>query len=665
MGRRAAWSAAESIADGRELPPDLDSRLAEQLGIIARVADVHRDPAQALAGQRWGQLHLVERLAEGAFAEVFRAWDTRLEREVALKLLYPSQAHPTVDRAFAEARMLARVRHPNVVTVFGADVSQGRVGVWMELLAGRTLQSQQRAGMVVGARQAAEVGSQLCDALAAVHAAGVVHGDVKPSNVMIASDGRLVLTDFGAGADRLSPPRPSTYGTPRWMAPELLEGSVLTPAADIYGAGAVLYWLLTGDPPMLASGGSAASVSLADRRPDLPPVFAGVIQRAVSPDPLVRQGTAQALGDALVAALKFRRSRSRLTLAVLAATLTLLMGGGGWMAREALSATLPAAADHASQAAYLKARYEWNKRTPEGFLAARDRFEEAVALDPGYASAYAGLADTYLLLAEFGVAPDSEALPRAEAAARRALSLNPRLAPAWTSLAYLHVIAGRLVEGKEHYRRAISLDPNYPTARHWYALTIVDEQPDEAIVQISRALELDPFSRAISTDLAMVYWRAGQLRLAAEQFARNAQLFPEFVEAHIQLGRVLLAAGRFEEAAAGLEEAHRRFGDHQVLVKELAVAYALSGQETAARAALSTLVGMAERMRIAPWLIGQIHAALGDVEAAIAWLTRSREQGDRHRPRDLSDPSFSPVRNDPRMIGLMMTEISSGPASKK
>lgn len=259
---------------------------------------------------RWGPLEALEKLGEGSFGEVFRARDPRLDREVALKLQHPLRQHTLVSRSdfIGEARRLARVRHPNVVVVHGADVHDGRTGLWLELVDGCTLAELVAHNGPMGAGEAVAVGMDLCAALAAVHAAGLVHADVKPSNVMRERGGRIVLMDFGAGLD-LSPGAATgpVCGTPAVTAPEILRGSPPTPAADLYSLGSLLYFLLTARFPfdattvaeLVARQDRGESVPLADRRPDLPHALVQVVERALDPDPERRFRSAGELRRAL------------------------------------------------------------------------------------------------------------------------------------------------------------------------------------------------------------------------------------------------------------------------------------------------------------------------------------------------------------------------------
>lgn len=242
----------------------------------------------------WGSLEVLEKLGEGSFGEVFRARDEVLQREVALKLHRPGVSRRLAARAdfLGEARRLARVRHPNVVVVHGADEHNGRTGLWLDLIDGCTLTELARQSGPLGPGEATAVAMDLCGAVAAVHAAGLVHADIKPSNVMRERGGRIVLMDFGAGVD-LTPEVPSgpVCGTPAVMAPEVLRGEVPTPATDVYSLGALLYFLLTGRYPveaetlaeLAARQQRGESVPLADRRPDVPDSLLKVIEKALDP----------------------------------------------------------------------------------------------------------------------------------------------------------------------------------------------------------------------------------------------------------------------------------------------------------------------------------------------------------------------------------------------
>jgi serine/threonine-protein kinase len=252
---------------------------------------------------------VIDKVGRGGFGAVYRAWDGTLEREVALKLIPTSNRVVDVSRARKEAQRLARVRHPNVVTIHGADLHDEHFGLWMELIHGSTLRDLLRVQGTMSAQEAASIGIDLCHAVAAVHRAGLLHGDIKASNVMREEGGRIVLMDFGAGGQipRDGEPPSRLTGTPAYLAPEALAGDKVSVASDIYSLGVLLYQLVTGTFPV--EGNTRGEIAMAhaqrrcvqirDVRPDLSPAFVSVIDRALAHDPADRYKSAGEFGAAL------------------------------------------------------------------------------------------------------------------------------------------------------------------------------------------------------------------------------------------------------------------------------------------------------------------------------------------------------------------------------
>ena len=310
-GRPVDWDSAESSASSGDQRAQI-----RHFRTLAAIAALHREseapqtemPAAAKAEQ-WGPLRLLERIGEGSFGEVYRAWDTKLAREVALKLLRhrESTADWNEDRALEEGRLLARVRHPNVVTVFGADRIGDRVGIWMEFVRGRTLQQVLTAHGALSASEATAIGLDLCLALSAVHRAGLLHRDVKAQNVMREDGGRIVLMDFGAGREDLGERPVELAGTPLYLAPEVFEGAPATVRSDIYSVGVLLYHLVTSSYPVV--GRTVAEIRdacsqrrrswLRDHRPDLTDRFVQAVERALEFDPDLRYESVGAMESAL------------------------------------------------------------------------------------------------------------------------------------------------------------------------------------------------------------------------------------------------------------------------------------------------------------------------------------------------------------------------------
>lgn len=302
-----------------------------QFEALAKIAALHRQLGlgdTAAAGEAtekgepaaWGHLRLLDRIGAGAFGEVFRAWDSHLDREVALKLLGPLRPGARDDRGWVieEARHLASIRHPNVVTVYGADRQQGTVGFWTELIHGQTLAALVGERGPIDPDEAIGIAIDVCRAVAAVHAAGLLHRDIKANNVMREEGGRIVLLDFGATknvlldsapGDRIGDPHGPT-GTPLYVAPELWRQRPATPQSDLYSIGVLLYFLLSGRYPIegetVADVGEAhragAPVSLRDRRPGLRADIIDIVDRALAGDPRQRFATVGDLERALSAA---------------------------------------------------------------------------------------------------------------------------------------------------------------------------------------------------------------------------------------------------------------------------------------------------------------------------------------------------------------------------
>ncbi len=250
---------AKAIADGRRPDwrslSDAESRV-EAYRTLSDIADSFRggDPHSEAPREvlfNWRHLEVVEQIGAGAFGEVHRAYDPILRRDVALKI-----ARDDPERRFdpwmviAEARSMARLRHPNILAVHGADEDGGRVGVWCDLLEGRTLAQVLDDQRRLSPRDALAVAIPLAEALALVHDRGLAHGDIKPANIMIEPDGTPVLMDFGAA--REGPGGAPAIGSPLFMAPEQFEGRSATPATDIYAFGALLYVALAGQSPVHA-----------------------------------------------------------------------------------------------------------------------------------------------------------------------------------------------------------------------------------------------------------------------------------------------------------------------------------------------------------------------------------------------------------------------------
>ena len=258
-------------------------------GVAAPDTDPGATPPPAV--RHWRHVVLFEPVGAGAFGTVYRGWDPRLDRDVAVKIL--PKGTPGTSSPLEEARHLARIRHSNIVVVYGADADGEEVGIWMEYIQGQTLADMIRETGPMSAREAIGVGVDLCRALAALHGAGLLHRDIKAHNVMRETGGRIVLMDFsGAQTVERTVENTSVSGTPLYMAPELFDGAPASFASEVYSLGVLLFFLLSARLPVEANTvpelrrahGEGRRKRLRDLRPDVPESIVRVVERAITPD---------------------------------------------------------------------------------------------------------------------------------------------------------------------------------------------------------------------------------------------------------------------------------------------------------------------------------------------------------------------------------------------
>jgi TolB-like protein/Flp pilus assembly protein TadD len=302
---------------------------------------------------------------------------------------------------------------------------------------------------------------------------------------------------------------------------------------------------------------------------------------------------------------------------------------------------------------YLKGRYYWNKRTTESIRKAIEQFQQAADIDPNYALAYAGLADSYVVLGDYSGAPESETVPKTMAFAERAIQLDDTLAEAHTSLAISYVQNWQWEKGEQEFKRAIELNPNYATAHHWHFLSLVElGRFNDALAEIKRAKELDPLSSIISFNLATAYLYTGDLDSAVAECKKLLELDPNFSRGHQELGLIFLKQHRFPEAIAEIQKAAELSPESRLVTRDLGYAYAVVGMRDEANAVLNQLAAKYEKHEAFAADVAAVYAGLGDKDEAFAWIEKDLQSRSGRLGRVFYQSPFESLRNDPRYFDL-------------
>jgi TolB-like protein/DNA-binding winged helix-turn-helix (wHTH) protein/Tfp pilus assembly protein PilF len=304
--------------------------------------------------------------------------------------------------------------------------------------------------------------------------------------------------------------------------------------------------------------------------------------------------------------------------------------------------------------AYLKGRYYWNKRTGESMQKAEQYFEQAIDKDPTYAAAYSGLADCNSGLTWHGFKSPAEALPKAYAAARKAIEINPESAEAHASLGLAMSHRWDWTGAEAEYRRALHLDPQYANAHHWYGDYLsIRGRHGEALAEAKHALELDPLNLMISTWVGLRYYMARDYSRAIDQNRNSVELDPNFAAAHLLLGEDYLGAGLHSEAVIELKKAANLSGDSPLYTAQVAVALAVGGRSGDALRIAHQLEAISRKRYVSPYGLAQIYAASNKSEDTFKWLQAAYENHAVWMGYLAVDPIFDRYRSDERFKDLL------------
>ncbi|MHC4414890.1 MAG: protein kinase domain-containing protein [Planctomycetota bacterium] len=780
-GDSALRSAVEDL-----LANDADPRHLEKgAAVRSALEEVLRDQCGSSAPNlsRIGPYDIERELGRGGMGLVYLGRDSRLGRAVAIKFLPEEVADdPFRRRRFeAEARIAASLNHPNIATIYELGEAEGTRFIAMEYVEGCTLGEHLEQAQNLSLPQKLQLAAQITEGLVAAHARNIVHRDLKPGNVMVTTDRRIKILDFGL-AKALEPypaatetaialTEPGTWvGTVDYMSPEQARHQAVDVRSDLFSLGAVMYEMLTGSPPfrratiadtisailsepVVAPSAHGAEVSrqvdlivgrllekeLEDRyqtarevlddlrRTDGVPARAKPLKSIavlsfadMSPQrdqEYFCDGLAEELINALAqverlhvasrtSAFQFkgkavsiekigrelkvetvlegsvRRADNRLR--ITAQHVRVADGYRLWSQRydrdledifalqdeiartivDALKIGLvdapraPLVRRHTDNvkaySLYLKGRFHWNRRSATGVARGIEHFEEAIELDPSYALAWAGIAESYAVAAFSGFVPAREARARAKPAANKALELDDTLAEAHAVLANL---LGNhdwdWLGAEREYKRAIELNPAYPTVHHWYSMFLgYLGRHEEALAELRRAEELDPLSLIIVAVVSRPLYLLRRFDEALKQVGKALEMDPSFAYGRLMETFILVAMGRAQEAVPGMRQGLAQAND-PVFRGTLGYACAAAGMHDEARRIAGELEIAVEQGSATRGHVALVYMGFPDADCTFTWLERCFEQRECFPLLDLRvSPAFDPLRDDPRLEDL-------------
>lgn len=533
----------------------------------------------ATGGERISHYELRERLGEGGFGQVFKAWDEKLCRLVAIKRLNGVAAtQPTAD-LMREARLAASLKHPAFVRIHAIEEEAARPFIVMELVDGITLQKLAAQGQMDEAK-ALDIVYQVAQAMDEAHGSGLVHADLKPSNLMVEPQGAVRILDFGLAAHAdmqatTSMAQLDPQGTIAYMAPERMLGQTPARAADIYALGVILYELVNGARPFASLSGLALAAAQMQSsssqwpfgeqvRPEVAALVREMTERAPQQRPtsmreVCRRIDALRLGEA--GAWQPRRQRRKLlrlpllgkrSRMAVAAGLAVVALATGWNMREqALSAITPYS-EASSMRDGLEALRVFDR--PGALDVAIARFETILSRNPQSAGAAAGLSLAYSLRYT-GDSSDDTWLQRADAAAQRALQLDDQLALAHTAAAWVADRKGKAGDALAIFDRALALDPNnlFATVGKINALRRA-RRFDDARMLAETARRSYPRERIFADAVGTILIAQNDYKGAEQAFRESIRIEPDAVLAYANLNAALLRQGRVDEALQVLQQ---------------------------------------------------------------------------------------------------------------
>ena len=659
---------------------------------------VHPEPSLQI-----GPYRLVEQIGEGGMGVVWKARDTTLDRDVAIKFLPAAFARDPdrLARFEREAKAVAALAHPAILAIFGFGEQGGSAYAVTELLEGQTLREAMGAGPIAP-RRAAEIAKAVADGLSAAHDRGIIHRDLKPENIFLTKDGRTKVLDFGLASfalaagpagepstASLTPTRTSlttpgtVLGTTDYLSPEQVRGVAADTRSDIFSFGAVLYEMLSGRRPFRRDTAAETMTAilredppaLAAAVPGVPAALDRVVTRCLAKRPEDRFPSAREIVVALDGAADEapRKGRPRLIAAVVFAVVV-IAAIAAWKGRALLGGTT---VQPASQGASLSSIGEPPSAVPEAneyfekglfFMRAqldipraRQMFDRAIELDPSFGSARAMLALLSIIAIHEGYSNDGALLYRSESDARNVLAKQPDLPSAHGALGAALLYLNRKEQAQQELETALRLDAQSQAGSGWLALADrLGGRFDEAEARARKILVAVPLFWAARMILSDALFEAGHIDEAHREIEKVFEQDPKNLWALRAMARVHLYQGDTAGARTMLEGISAATHPNFRVRILWALLLAREGKGEQAVAALDPeVLKYAGIGMFVPPLVAEIYALAGKTDEALDWLDRGVRNGDERSAWFRRDEFLASIRSQPR-FQLIMDAIDRG-----